>query len=702
MSTHSRSKAPSRLHSNLLATLLSSLLFIGLSSAGFLILVSWLRADVIDPDYWFHIEISRLWNQSGPPKSLPRILALPWAETFSDKEFLYHAWTSIFYRFWGETGLKTSAYFLGAATTSLLVLSPKLLGRTHLGFRAGVLVLLLILSQSQWIGRMALVRPHTLAVFMFILSLLALLRQEVRGFRLLLWLCCVLFPLTYHAFYVLGGPLLLVALLFPSYRRVALIGLGWMAMGVALHPTPLGLLQMTWTHIRVGTLQTPLPTHLIPIEFFGPGFPITLSHHFWFWGVLLAALLPLFRPHFGKPLGELFQSFDFRKIPQDLRISLLFCLVFYILYLKNFRAIEYLLPSLVICSFLLLQPMRKNLDKKLHLLGAWVIAGAGFAVPLTYPLREDYDRLLRYLTSVTEALKQIPEADSAPIFNCNWGTGSQIFGSRRANPFLDLLDPYFLLRAKPQVHHLREKLVEGEMIHPSLVIQQVAKAQYILCKDGALNLQLSLDPRFERIYPPQQSFQIDLRKSLVGDTSVSLFRLQPALHSPFQRGIALDRLWTPQSRNQTFTGGLSLLIPQGTPRCSHAKLTAPADWVGVELLSISTTGITEVTHLRNRRLLQKQEIKGELQTVRAIGPMLALKSSVQRGDTLEFQFCAPAAYPGDMTIPWVLSAWTPAEQKQSCSLKANLDSAFRDAEFLKLLETSFPRLPRYFCGAKAG
>lgn len=702
MSPHSRSKHSSSAIPNWLPSLLNALLLIGLSSVGFLILVSWLRADVIDPDYWFHIEISRLWNQSGPPKALPRILALPWSESFSDKEFLYHAWTSVFYHFWGETGLKTSAYVLGAAVTSLLVLSPKLLGRTYQGDRAGIFFLLLILSQSQWIGRMALVRPHTLAVFIFTVSLLALLRQEVRSFRFLLWLCCALFPLTYHAFYVLGGPLLLVALLYPTHRRSALIGIGLMALGIALHPTPLGLLRMTWTHIRVGTLQTPLPTHLIPIEFFGPGLPITLSHHFWFWGVLLAALLPLFRPHLGKPPVELFQSIDFRKIPQSLGMSLLFSMSFYFLYLRNFRAIEYLLPSLVISSLHLIQPSRKNLNKKLHLLGGLVIAGAGFAVPLTYPLREDYDRLLRYLTSVTQALQRIPETDSAPVFNCNWGTGSQIFGSRQTNPFLDLLDPYFLLRAKPQVHHLREKLVEGEMLHPSLVIQQVAKAQYLLCKDGILNLQLSLDPRFERVFPAQQSFQIDLGKSLVGDTTVSLFRFHPALQTPFQRGMALDRTWTPQSRSQTFTGGLSLLTPQGTPRCSQAVLTAPPDWVGVEFLALSTTGITELTHRRNRRLLQKQELRAETQTVRAIGPVFSLTSSVRSGDELEFRVCAPPAYPEDMTIPWVLSAWTPAEQKKSCALKGNLDSAFRDAEFLKLLETTFPRLPRYFCGTKAG
>ena len=75
-----------------------------------------------DPDYYYHVAISRHILENGVPHTLPQVKGIGWDVLFSDKEFLYHQFTTLFYALFGEFGLRLLPFVLTGCT--FLVITP--------------------------------------------------------------------------------------------------------------------------------------------------------------------------------------------------------------------------------------------------------------------------------------------------------------------------------------------------------------------------------------------------------------------------------------------------------------------------------------------------------------------------------------------------------------------------------------------------
>lgn len=493
-----------------------------------------------DPDYFYHLGLSKMLAQSGGLwlNEVPSFPSIGWDKCFVDKEILFHAFTSVFYRLWGEKGLQVLPYFFLVGTLNLLFLAlSKIIKEARLPTRNLLGILLLSLSplffSSYFIVRMQMVRPHTLAILIFCLILNALIDKNKKwGF-----FSGLLFSLAYHAIYL---PLLLIACLclpgLQSERARIQAGV-WVSLGliagVFLHPHFPGNLVVAFHHLQGGAL------HALGGPSLGYGaelYPVSTLELFNQLSVTFLVLIASFR----------FIA-DSQYILRFGWVIFFGILLFGLSWLSP-RSIEYLIPvTALMAAHVLVHPflsqdLNSKRDKTLNryvwlalLLSLFPLA----RVTLSHwrpeaELKKNADQLL---SAVNEIPQSLPES-RRKIFISNWSISPYVFVKRPDLKMDDLLDPTFLYFSRKDLHDARVALNQGRVLDSYGLLKQVFEASFVYSNNPDLNETLEHDYRFKRLYPkgapkPEDRVWVFELKEKFPDIAVENYEATPAKQGSF-------------------------------------------------------------------------------------------------------------------------------------------------------------------------
>lgn len=149
---------------------------------------------ISDPDYYYHVALSKEIVAHGFPETLPQAQGIGWDVLFTDKEFLFHVITSQMYNFFGEMGIRVAPVIISAITFLTLALRSW----REVGFRLFWIPLIVIAADPYFLRRAIMVRPHVLAILFFTFLLIGFIRRR----KYLTLISAALFALSYHGLQV--------------------------------------------------------------------------------------------------------------------------------------------------------------------------------------------------------------------------------------------------------------------------------------------------------------------------------------------------------------------------------------------------------------------------------------------------------------------------------------------------------------------
>jgi hypothetical protein len=429
-----------------------------------------------DPDRWYHLGLSRLAAaQGGLLRALPQAEDIGWGRNFPDKEFLFHALTGSASALGGDAAVLWLVPLLGIAIALLLYLEAS---RVLRPWQATLLSVVALLGSSAFMFRLTLLRPHLLAVLVFVLLLLALLRARPR----LAAMFALVFALSYHAFYVVG----IVAIacwLLRKQEGMPKLAWAWVLAGLAVglvvnpyFPSNLGMGVFT---LRLALGLATLPPMEASPELFQPSPGLLLfAYGFVMVGVVSCAIAAWRR-----------------KLPASegrtaLLLAWMVTAAFAVMGLKTLRAMEYAVPAAILLA---VHATRLQLFGRhtLAVFVAGVLVLQGWLDVAAYrawlaPTQSGYP-------DYSALLEQIPEGSHAKVFNCEWETGSFILHDRPELRFVDVLDPTFLWFASPERYNARMGLLQGAFPQPRAILRGAFRADYVLCGQRGAKLIRQMD-----------------------------------------------------------------------------------------------------------------------------------------------------------------------------------------------------------------
>lgn len=442
-----------------------------------------------DPDYYYHVAISRHILENGVPHTLPQVKGTGWDILFSDKEFLFHQLTTLFYWIFGEIGLRILPVVITAGT--FVVFGIRAFQRLPL--RYAFVPFLIFISEPYFLRRILMVRPQVLAVFFFTLLLYSFLTRR----KYLVAISAALYTLSYHALQI---PLLVLAAgLFASSsgdeaRKKCLWALGiGLLVGVLVNPYFPGNVMIVPQIIDIV-----LGSHTGDLPYGAEIYPWKANY------VLNYSLITFLLCGFSLYcLGNAKAKNDKEGLAADHKMLLVLSGLFFAVSCMTPRGREYLVP----CLFFLAVFAIENRARFLIVLKPFkipLIAALAVTVAVQWALvNNDFGFIFRKPSPppVIEALNQIPADATGHVLNCNWSDSPFIFYARPKLTFLDIMDPSFLFREAKTLHIARKDFNENKFADPYFSAKYIFKAKYVLCQEEKLEERLDMDPRFKRLFP---------------------------------------------------------------------------------------------------------------------------------------------------------------------------------------------------------
>lgn len=427
-----------------------------------------------DPDRHFHFAIARTWAEGGVPKTLPQAEGIGWNERFVDKEFLFHVVTWLGWVMGERAGVVAVSALLGACIVLLLFL----LARQFLEARESALLVAAAVGCPMFLYRLALVRPHLLAIATTLLLLLGLVRLSWK----LSLAAGLAFALAYHALYVPLAVLGLTAVVLgrSSWKAVG-AGVGGLALGTVVNPYFPGTLETTWMTLTIAASKPEGNT------FGGELFPLQVSELFGNYRVPFA----LFVASVVLVVKE--------RARAGARLRWLLVAVaglFWVLCFRSARASEYAIP-MTVASFAAVAPW---LPVR-WLAGVLLVVGL-VNLPLVHDAAQ-VTQLDRYTMHILDAVDALPkEASGQKVLNCTFTEGEVLLDRRPDVRFVDVLDPTFLERFDKPRHLARLSLLDGSVKDVNALVSTTFGAKYVIC--GYLPARKLLDESadFVRLRPP--------------------------------------------------------------------------------------------------------------------------------------------------------------------------------------------------------
>ncbi|MBL8921776.1 MAG: hypothetical protein JNJ54_23160 [Myxococcaceae bacterium] len=427
-----------------------------------------------DPDRHFHWAIARTWAEHGPPKTLPQVEGIGWNVEYVDKEFLFHAVTWLGWVLGGKPGVVVASAALGAVVVLLLFL----LARRFIDPAPAAVIVAAVTACPMFLYRLALVRPHLLAIAATLLLLLGLLERSWKVTAA----AGLVFALAYHALYVPLAVLGLGALVLGRgcWRAVA-AGVAGLVVGTVVNPYFPGTLETTWMTLTIAASKPAGNTfggELFPLQ------PAELLGNYRVPALLFVASVVLAVRSRARP---------------DARTRLLPVAVaglFWALCFRSARASEYAIP-LTVAAF---APGAAQLPRR-WLVGAVVVVGLSNA-----PLLRDsaqVTQLDRYTLHIADAVLALPkEAAGQKVLNCTFTEGELMLDLRPDVRFVDVLDPTYLERFDQQRHLARLSLLDGSVADVKALVTETFGAKYVMCGYPPARRLLDEHPGFVRLRPP--------------------------------------------------------------------------------------------------------------------------------------------------------------------------------------------------------
>ena len=453
--------------------------------ASFLALVALLDriATGSNPDQWFHFAISRM-SQAGLVRALPQAEDVGWGSGFPEKEFLFHRLTALAYAAGGERAIQVLCRALSCGSILLVYWLARRAAAPPI---AAASTFALTIANPYLLFRLGMVRPHVLAVFLFLAVIAALVcRWRVLGF-----LAGTAFALAYHAVYVPAALAIAFAAVALIQRRVepdaartrfavSLAVLVGIVTGIAVNPYFPSNVVMGWAHLGFAlSSAASLPGVHVGAEVL----PLSASTYLRLFGIPLAAAI-------GCAVALIVDARSGEK-PWDRAILTAAALFLVGAAARSVRAVEYGSPLLAVCVAQVLGDARRSRRARIITTAALLLAAPW---PLVAQLRRPPDlrhqQIVRDLFAAISAIP--PEASGRKVFDCDWNYGSFLLYARPDLRFVDLLDPRFLL-VNPDLFDAKRQLDLDTVPAPARAMRVLFNADYALCANPALNRRLERD-----------------------------------------------------------------------------------------------------------------------------------------------------------------------------------------------------------------
>jgi hypothetical protein len=416
----------------------------------------------IDDDTAYHFTVGQLINKHGILHSFPWTPFSWQFDHYADKEFLFH----LLFVPLGGLGFVTAARVVGALAGALVLITLYFILRAEKVPYGGVWSLLL-LTCSEFVFRLALVRPHLLSITLALILIWAYAQGRLR----IVAIVAFLYPLSYVAFWQI--PLILVAAaesarLLAGERarwKSALTVLVGIAVGVAVHPNTLNLLGINWIHM-VNVLIENAWGKKPEFENIAKEFnPYTVEQ----WGRYLFIVTLMA----GSALVLSWR--ERRKDPMPLAVAAA-AVLFGLLTARSLRFVEYFAPFSVAALAITSRPLAKR----------W-LAPALLGVSLLYLLtfgREPFKiiaskteyiepRIERYFTQV------IPEGSQ--VFTCGWDQTGNLMLALPERRFIVAADPTLFAKKDPDLYRIWRRIPLDAPIDSVEAIRQLFKSRYVIC-----------------------------------------------------------------------------------------------------------------------------------------------------------------------------------------------------------------------------
>ena len=206
-----------------------------------------------DPDRYYHLAISKIYAHNLVVDKLPQAEDLGWGEFFIEKEYFFHVFTGVASRLGGDDAVALAVQGLGLLSlVALFLLTQR---RTGPWTALGIVAVLTVMTERFWF-RLELLRPHVLAILLFVLILEAGLRRSGRA----LFVLCFLFAMSYYGAYgpltVLGCLAVAGATTGTAWRRPCAMGVSGIVVGTVLNPAFPGNIEALGMVVRIALAQT--------------------------------------------------------------------------------------------------------------------------------------------------------------------------------------------------------------------------------------------------------------------------------------------------------------------------------------------------------------------------------------------------------------------------------------------------------------
>ncbi len=438
-----------------------------------------------DPDRFFHLAVARAYVDEGLPRTLPQVAGLGWDQAFPDKEFLFHALMGAGWAVKGAAGaLLVPALCAALAFAALVVAAAR---RLHPGVALFV-VAVVAFGNPDFLQRLLLVRPHTLAVLAYVVLLGGVLSRRPG----IAFAAGLVFALAYHALYMPAAALAVAAALSwrdGEMRKLVALGAGGLALGALLNPYFPSQLAFMFEIVGIATRGASTADLPYGVEIFPLAGDVFLRRFAPFLVVLAAAVAHLARR------GPMAADAPRDDVPLLLVVSALF----WVLALQSPRAAEYAVPTTCLLAAAL--GAREGWRAPLLL----VVLGAALVLqgPRFISFARSRPATAAVVDGTRQALAQIPpqaRGSTTTVLNCEWERGPQILFDRPDLRFVDALDPSLLVKRAPERAALREALLAGRAPDPAAVAAAF-DASWVLCQRLAPVEQMEQDPRFVRVFP---------------------------------------------------------------------------------------------------------------------------------------------------------------------------------------------------------
>ena len=444
--------------------------------------LQWLAAVPFDADTAYHVAVARMIREHGVLKAFPWTSFSWLADHYADKELLFHAllvplagleWT-------------TAARIAGAVGGTLALGALYAVLRAERVAWPALWAVIPVAASGYFAHRLALVRPHLLAIGFVVVTTWALARRRY----LFVFAGAVLFPLCY-----VGWPsVVVVAALVeaaawasgarPDWKAPAVAVAGTL-VGILAHPNAANLLEFAWlvvSEILVGTAWSHQAGFALGSEYqpFDPP------------GFLVHALLPtLFA------LAALVLAWRRRKdgfLPLAFALSAFF---WGALTLRTQRFIEYYAP----CSVLALALSSSGLSRRALAPAVAAVSVAWTAALGLGPLRMLPLRVLDFPPAFEQALRE-RVAPGEQVFTCGWLTTGEMMLALPERKFMVALDPVLFSRKDPDLYRRWFQLVHEPPELPAHLVREAFGAKWVLCESRLPENQrflqaLSRDPSTE-------------------------------------------------------------------------------------------------------------------------------------------------------------------------------------------------------------